>query len=185
MNASLTERMGAPITWESLPDVDRTRIQILKQSYTLLGETERKAGLHKDSITYLTKIVYLFFSNFPTPILTTADMQTFMADFQEHIISLSTVNPDIEYFSDLGNRLELFLDQANNIEVPETMIDLHVKFIRLMKGYLSMRETASPAQDPLAGMIILKKVSNLNDLAADFFRNDVSNYFTQFQDTQQ
>lgn len=185
MNTSLIEKTGTPMTWETLPLIDESQIKILSQSYTSLSETARKEKLQQDSLTYLTKIGYLLGSNSPAPIFTDTEAQAFKENFQIHLNSLSTLNPDLAYFSDFGDRLELFSNQINNIEVPETMVAIHIKFLRLIEGFLSMRENASPVNDPVAGMIALRKVSGLIDLTVDFFENDAQNYFNQFQETKE
>jgi hypothetical protein len=84
---------------------------------------------------------------------------------------------DLKYFSDLGVRLEAFYEQAVKIEVPETMVDLHIKFFRIVKGVLSMKDLEVDSSDPLGRMVIFSKANNYIELISDFFRNDFSDYF--------
>ena len=183
MSASITKKTGDEMTWDSLSAlVDKTLIKTTKQDYSELNATEKKARVLQDDTTYITKIAYLIESNLPVQIATTADFKTFGDSFKDHLYSLSTSNPDLDYFSDLGDRIDLFLTQINSIDVPETMLDFHIKLIGLSKGMLSMREVNPPTkEDPLATMIIFSKAQNLATLLSDLFQNKLPDYFKQIQ----
>ena len=93
----------------------------------------------KDAANYLAQMTYLLMSNSPVQLSTTADFTAFQNDFFSHLddaLSGSNSN-DSEYFSDLGNRLEVVANQAMDIQVPETMVDLHVKFLRIAFSFFS------------------------------------------------
>jgi hypothetical protein len=181
MTSSIDNKLGEPMTWSSLSAmVDTSQIKILKQDYASLDEANRQNKILRDEYKYLTVIQYVLKSNMPTQMNENADLDLFIKTFQEQLLSLSNSNPDMAYFSDLGNRLELFSQQIANIDVPETILPLHIKFLALIKGALSLRETPSIAQDPLATVIVFSKIQNLIDLSSDFFQNDFQNHFKQF-----
>lgn len=180
MTTALNSEMGDKMTWESLSaTVDKTKIKTLNQTYPTLSSKARQEKIKQDSYDYTMKIGYLIDSNLPVLILGNSDLETFGNSLKEHLFTLTTDTPDIEYFVDLGNRLELFSNQMNNVEVPETMLAIHIKLLGFVNGLLSMREVASPLNDPLATMVIFSKVYNLTDLASDFLANDVQSYFNQ------
>ena len=121
-------------------------------------------------------------SNSPVQLSTTADFTAFKNDFFSHLddaLSSSNSN-DSEYFSDLGNRLEVVVNQAMDIQVPETMVDLHVKFLRIAKGILTLRDSSFDENDPMGKTVLLTKVQAYLNLVSDFFQNDFKNYFEQF-----
>ncbi|MEI7962118.1 MAG: hypothetical protein WCI04_07320, partial [archaeon] len=184
MGTFVAEKTGNLMTWENLPEIDRTQIKILKQPYASLKEADKKVRLLKDSANYLSTMSYLLISNSPNSILTDADTKAFIENFLNKLAGLTSPSPDLVYFADLGNRTELFLNQVNEITVPETMLELHVKFLRLLRGALTMQEVSSPVQDPIASMIVMTKVQNLTDLLVGFFGNDFQNYFNQLGNTQ-
>lgn len=184
INDSLADKVGEKITWDNLPQVETEKIKILKQPYENLGEKERNEAIAKDSVKYMTLVGYVLTSNLPQAVVSKSDLQSVIDDFQSRLATLSTTNPDINYFSDLGNRLELFLNQLNEIEVPENMLDLHIKFMRLGKGFLSLRESSTPTQDPVAQLIMLNKVQDLIELFVDFNENGLTKYLTELENQQ-
>lgn len=170
--------MGEPVTFDTLPQVDTAKIKILKQSYSNLSTTDKKTKEKEDLNEYLKDILYLLANNAPQSILTENDAENFYQDF---LLRLSDPGSNIDYFSDLGDRLELFSNQMNNIEVPETAVDLHIKFLRLIQGILSLRTMPAIdiANDPIQSQVTLLKAKGYADLFDDFFNNDVRNYFNQ------
>ncbi|MEI7890540.1 MAG: hypothetical protein WCI36_01080 [bacterium] len=177
LNTSISEKSGTILTWENLPETDITKIKTINQAYASLSINEKKAKIKEDAYIYTTKIQYLFLSNSPMSITSDSDMTAFEEDLKKHMYSLSTENPDLAYFSDLGNRVELFLSQVNEVAIPETLVPTHIKLLRLLSGFLLMRNTESPINDPVAAMIMFKKIENLNELTTDFLQNDVQSYF--------
>jgi cell wall assembly regulator SMI1 len=75
--------------------------------------------------------------------------------------------------------LEVFINQANDVQVPETMVDLHVKFFRLAKGILTLRDSSFDSNDIVGKLLAIKKVTAYTQLFSDFAQNDCLNYFKQ------
>jgi hypothetical protein len=183
-DTQLTEAMGTPITFDTLPEIDQSQIKILKQNYSSLSDTERKQKELLDAANYLKKIAYLIISNAPVPILTSADASAFKEDLFSHMADLSSSGntADLAYFADLGDRLELFVNQASDIEVPETMVELHIKFLRLAKGFLTLRDSSQfNSADPMGQMVVMTKAHEYIKLYSDFFQNDFNDYFSKLK----
>ena len=176
----LAKNVGDPITLDSLPNIDRSQINILKQSYSSLSDTDKKQKEATDAARYLQQMAYLLVNNSPTQISSAADYTAFRDTFFSHLSDFSGSSEDLEYFSDLGNRLEVFLNQAMDIQVPETMVDLHIKFLRIGKGILTLRDYSLDSDDPMGKMILAQKASAYINLVGDFFNNDFQNYFSKF-----
>jgi len=179
-----TKNMGDPITWDSLPAIDQSQIKILKQDYSALSDTDRKKKESEDAVKYLNQMIYIIANNLPDQILTPDDFTTFQNTFFSHLSDVFTNDSvsnstNYEYFSDLGNRLEIFINQANDVQVPETMIGLHVKFFRLAKGILSLRDSSFDSNDAVGKMISIKKVSTYIQMFSDFVQKDCLPYFKQ------
>lgn len=174
---NLASKTGAHITLDSLPDVDQSQIKILKQNYSALSEADRKIKLQQDATAYYTKIIYILISNAPKAMVTNSDFDAFRQDFFEHMATLASTNPDFAYFSDLGVRIDLALVQINEIEVPESMLPMHIKALRIIRGFLALRDMNSDVTDPIAKMALLSKIQDLTTLATDYLQTDIVNYF--------
>lgn len=184
VNTQLSDVMSAADN-TNLPEIDTSKIKILKQDYATLSATDKKQKLSDDALKYLQQMAYLLINNSPTQLLTADDFSAFQETFFSNLSNLSDGSPaSLEYFSDLGNRLEIFLNQAQDVEVPETMLSLHIKFLRINKGLLSLRSSDDNSlmfSDSLGKVLILSKISAYVNLYSDFFQNDFKNYFNTIQ----
>ncbi len=167
-----------PTDVSSLPSVEKSQVKIKTQKYSALSESERKKELQKDAANYLNQVIYLFTSNSPIPITTTDDFDLFREDFMNRLADLSD-SENTAYFSDLGERLDVFSQQLETLEVPETMVDMHIEFLRIIKGALLLRDpsSASSTDDPMGKIITLTKATDLINIFSDLLSNDFSNYF--------
>jgi hypothetical protein len=179
MNTSLDKKLGSPLTWDTFSNIDQTKIKILDQTYPSLSAAAKKAKIRQDAYAYTTKIGYLIDSNLPNTISSYDDYILFGDNFKNELYSLSTATPDTKYFSDLGDRLELFSKQINEVEVPQTALNIHLKFLSLINAALSLREFTSSPQDPMTTVVLFSKIQNVIDLTTDFLENDYQEYFNQ------
>jgi hypothetical protein len=169
----------SPTDINTLPEADRTQIKIKSQKYQSLSDSNKKKEIQKDAADYLNQIIYLFSSNVSVQITTADEFDSFQADFLNRLSDLSSTE-NIAYFSDMGNRLETFSKQLETIEVPETMVDMHIKFLRIIKGALLLKNSSLySVDDPMGKIIILTKANDLIKLFSDLATNDFSNYFKQ------
>ena len=175
----IAKNMGDSITWDTLPSVDETQLNILKQNYSSLSDADRKKREAEDSARYLNQVLYLMANNLPVQILTKDDFTAFQEDFLSKVADVGNSKENISYFSDLGNRLEAFSNQVSSVQVPETMVDLHVKFLRLIKGVLTLKDYSLSSNDPMGKLVIANKATAYLDLFADFFKNDFQSYYKE------
>ena len=61
------------------------------------------------------------------------------------------------------------------------MLDLHIKFIRLIKGVLTLRDYSFNPNDPMEKVVILGKINAYMKLTSDFFQNDFQGYLNNFK----
>jgi len=169
-----------PTDINTLPEVDRTQIKIKSQKYLSLSPANRKTEIQKDTAQYLNQVFYLLISNAPTPITTIDDLNTFQKDFIARLSDLTSTENAL-YFSDMGNRLAILSQQLKTLEVPETMLELHIKFIRIIQGALSLKATtySGSTNDPMGKIISLTKAKDLIKIFANLVTNDFSEYFKQ------
>lgn len=167
------------VTIESLPSLDESLIKKMSQSYVELSEGERQQRLQQDAIRYLYQIVYILVSNAPTPVTTSEELAVFQKDFEKRLADFATTE-NAAYFSDLGDRLEIVSKQLGDMEVPETMLALHMKFSRIIAGFLSLRDLPRVnSSDPVGNIVTLNKAMSLAAIFSDFLTTDFSDYFKQ------
>lgn len=180
--SNIDEIKGVPITMESLPAIDDSTIKKLDQSYTTLSAEEKKTQLKLDAEKYLLQIVYLIISSSPRPLLSEQDFTAMLDELVAKLSSFSEANTDYAYFIDLSNRAEALLPQLLNMEVPETFLASHVKIVKIINGFISLRESfASAAADPVSKMVLISKIQELIPLLTDFFQIDFINYLSQLE----
>lgn len=165
-------------TDEDLPEIDISEIKILKQDYAKLSESERKQKEKEDARKYVGEMLYALISNSPDADSTIKNPRAFLDDLLLRLEEYSSTGANSEYFSDLGNRLELFLSQADEVVVPETMADLHIKFLRISKGVLSLRQSSLDSNDPMERILLVTKANAYADLFFEFLQNDLASYFS-------
>ncbi len=171
--------MQKNITFDTLPEIDQSQIKILKQDYSSLDSKARAEKQAQDAIKYLNDVFYLLVNNSPVQFAAAEDFSAFYEEFSSNLADLSDPNNDSEYFSDLGKRLEIFSNQINDIQVPETMVDLHVKLLRIVKGILTLQDSPETTGDPLARAMLLVKAKGYTELMLSFAQNDLLKYFQQ------
>ena len=67
-----------------------------------------------------------------------------------------------QYFKDLSKKGESALEQMKDVEVPESMVDSHVKGLQLANYMISLgKETTNQTNDPVAMIVSVSKMSTL------------------------
>ncbi|MDD5397063.1 MAG: hypothetical protein PHW24_03315 [Candidatus Moranbacteria bacterium] len=179
-NTELSDKI-IPVTEDSLPIFDGSHLAILPQTYSELSISDKKQKLNEDAIHYLLQVAYLLESNAPVTITNSDELDSFREVFENHISNPADPT-NTEYFADMSNRLDIFLQQYNGLEVPETMTGLHIKFSRIVMGILLLRDSGnSNINDPMSKIILLNKAHDLALILQNFISNDVSNYFKQIE----
>jgi hypothetical protein len=166
---------GIPGSSLNLPEIDESRIKVKKQNYTNLNEQTRKEKLAADDMMYLSRIMFLLISNSPTPITSNGDAIKLRDQFLSKLMTVTGSNPDLEYFYTLSDKLNVFLSQSDEIEVPENILDLHKRFLQVVKGFAQLKDPSTPAiTDPMMRMVTLNKARAIYDEAMQL-TNDLGN----------
>ena len=182
VDEQLSKAMEENVSFETLPEIDRSQIKIIEQNYSALSDKDRLQKEGEDAGKYLEDMLYLVFNNSPTSLTSYSDIIDFREDFLSHLANLSDPNADLSYFSDLGSRLEIFSNQAIDIQVPENLVELHVKILRIIKGVLTLQDSPSTADDPLARAILFTKASKYVTLVDSFIQNDLKNHLEKYKE---
>lgn len=173
----ITDSNGS-ISFDSLGYVSVENNKIISQKYGEMTVSQKKEQLQKDFIKYLYDVSYIFINNIPTKISSKKELELFQEDFKNHLSDLSDQN-NINYFIDLGDRLEVISNQLLLIDVPETVLEIHIKFLKIINGFLSLKndETLSIYDsEDMNRLLLLSKINGLISLIIDFLNNDFIGY---------
>lgn len=171
VTGDLEAKVGPQITFETLPAVERKDLKIKQQDYDDLSDEEMTERIQRDNEEYAKNTLYLLFTNAPRTIQTEADFASFQDEFSEKLSGLSSDNPDYDYFRNFASKLEITLEQVKEIEVPESLVDTHIKLLQLTNGYLALRDPSLPKiEDPTTRIIIISRAKMLMELTYVFFQ---------------
>lgn len=142
-----------------LPEVDISNIKV-KEISDGLNDEEEKEQKRQDTIEYLTTAGYIILSNVPATIRSDADLLRFTENTaREAVVGITTGNYTmVENFE---KKSKVVLEELNGMEVPENMVDTHLKAVQLVKFVEAMGskiKTVNLSDDLIGQMSELAKV---------------------------
>lgn len=169
INEIVTSSMDTDIDFAELPEIDPNDIKIKEQNYEDLSKEEREEKEKKDSIEYLVSVAYLAAANAPTKISDPSDMMKLSQEIiTQANISAATMT-DFGYFDGIAEKGDSFMAQIRDVEVPENLLDKHIKGLQLGNYAISMKDKVKPDMtDPIASIKSLSKVQGAIGLAMDY-----------------
>lgn len=142
-----------------LPEVDVDSLKI-KEISKKLDDEEKEAQKKEDTIEYLTTVSYIILSNSPSPIRSDMELSGFLERAsQEALISVATGNYNM--INSLEAKSEAVLKEIETVEVPENMVDTHLKAVQIVKFLGSMGgklKSLNLSNDPIGQMAEFAKV---------------------------
>jgi hypothetical protein len=168
MRASIQETLDRRITAEDLPEVDVAKIKVKKQKYDGLSQEEKDRKIKEDSLEYATAVSYVLLSNSPAPVKSTGDFQAFLESITGQTMSALS-GQDAGPLDEIERQGLRSLEQLQAIEVPENMMEMHVKALRIAQYAIDIKKEMKPqADDPLATIVTLSKAQGLLGVVEDF-----------------
>lgn len=151
-----------------LPEIDMNGIKVKKLSEKLKGSA-RVAQEKDDAIQYLTVMAYILANNSPKKFHTETDLSSMLTSFGAESLSAVTLGND-QYLDDLAKSGKKILDETKDIEVPEGMLDVHVKALKMAQYSIQLKDEVKggSAEDPFGKIASLSKVQGFLGVAADF-----------------
>lgn len=152
-----------------LPEVNVDDIKIKEISKKLKGE-KRKEKEKEDAIEYLTVMAYVLANNSPKKFHTENDLTSVLTSFGTDSLAAVTLG-NTSYLEDMAKKGEKTLKEIKDIEVPEGMLDVHVKAIKLAKYSMSLKDEVAQTngnEDPLGKIASLSKVQGFLGVMSDF-----------------
>jgi hypothetical protein len=143
-------------------------IKIKKQDYAKYGEEKALVKEKEDFAEYLIAVYYIMASNSPRPITSATDMTSIMSELVMNVMTAVSVR-DASSLSDARETGEKIVSQLRDVEVPETVAELHLKALNFSQYTASMGERLAPKDDdPLGDMVNLGKIMQFIGLVSDF-----------------
>jgi hypothetical protein len=179
---------SSTVTEEDLPQINREDIKIKEQNYENLS-TERAAAKRKeDCLDYLTAITYIFTSNSPTPITSLTDATGMISNILKTITTAITLQ-SASGLQELITSQQKIVEQLKAIEVPEDLVDIHIKALRFAL-YSESLGTLFQAKggDPMGDIANLSKLQGFISVFSDFsteVQNKLSEYNLTYDETVQ
>ena len=141
-----------------LPEITQDDIQIKKQNYSGLSEEEAEERRKKDFSEYIIGVYYIFSSNSPKPITSFSDINKIMSSFTNEI-TYALDSKNSSSLDDLTQISEKSLEQLQAVEVPEELVELHIKAMRFAMYAQTLKSNIdSEADDPLEDIVRLSKI---------------------------
>lgn len=153
-----------------LPEVDMERITVKKQAYKDLSDDEKKEQIKEDAQEYITAVSYIFAVQFPqikseSDTEPTLGMESMLSGLMSSVTSGNYAQ--LEEFSTAG---ESVVNQLFEVEVPETLLDVHIHAIQLANYAQEIKDNVKvDTSDPLASISNLSLVQGLLVMSQEFF----------------
>ncbi len=164
---------------EEAPQISKDDIKIKEQNYDNLSKEKAFEKRKEDMTEYLAAIFYIMSSNSPEPITSNSDISSAMSKISQQIISSLTTRStkELEILSESGEKM---LEQIKEVEVPEEMVDFHIKAMSFALYAQEMKNYINPnSSDPIADIQNLSKIGGLLSNAITFseeLENKISEY---------
>lgn len=178
---TVQQTVNNSITVDTLPEVDVKSIKIKKQKYTSLSEADRVAKIKEDTIAYVTAVSYLLVSNSPVSVHSDSDAQKFTSGMMDSVVGILTGgNPTL--LNELSEKGIMITKQLQSITVPENMLDMHVKALRLVQYATTFKESieSTNTNDPLSQIQTLAKMQGFIGLFSGF-TSDMNDILTKYE----
>jgi|WetSurMetagenome_2_1015567.scaffolds.fasta_scaffold180412_1 hypothetical protein len=170
LQSLIDDALNSSQTDENLPTIDQSSLKIKKQNYKGTAD-EIKAKKKEDFLNYSTAVLYIFSSNSPKPITSASDITSLSDQITQQVMdAVSSHSPNS--LSDLSKSGEKIMEQLKEVEVPEDLLNMHIKALNYANYAKSMQDyVGSDPNDPI------KNIANLSKIKA--FIGSLSSFDTE------
>ena len=171
VNESIQTSDQAP----TMPEVDVKRIKIKEESYKKLSEEERKEKIKEDVQEYMSSVAYVFATQFPEFTFSGKEKPEDLVQQVPMRLMQSFLSGNERELNAFAEKAKKSTEQLYEIEVPESLFDLHVRGIQFSEYAQEIKKTIKiDARDPLESISNLSLAQGLLVSAQEFF-NDAQN----------
>lgn len=169
LNELIEEMVSGNVEEVDLPEIDPDSIRVMDESYDDLSEEERDERIAEDITEYITVLAYIFANNSPESFETEEDLEGISGSMVSEIISAVSLGDysKMEELSDDGDRM---LEQVRDVEVPEVMLDVHEKALRLAMYAADLKDNVAiedSSDDPLGAIRSLSYAQGLLNVSLE------------------
>jgi hypothetical protein len=151
--------------------IDEIKVRALTKKEKKLSASERKKLEEEYIVEYLTSMAYIMANNSPSAFQTVDELQSLASDVADQSNNALLLG-DFSYISDLSKNGERMLEQVKEVEVPEAMVDLHLKAIQMAKYSVALKDelvaTKNNTDDPLKNIATLSKIQGFLSVSSVF-----------------
>ncbi|MBU2028673.1 thrombospondin type 3 repeat-containing protein [Patescibacteria group bacterium] len=162
-----------------LPEIKKEALKILKQDYKKYSKEKAEAKRKEDFSNYLMTVFYIFSNNSPKPITSNVNLSGVINSlFQEVIKAITLRNP--ASLEKINVSVEKIQEQLMEIEVPEELVDMHIRVIQFSRYSLEAEKLLAPQnEDPIMD---IANLSQLAALATEFqsFSSEMEAKFSEY-----
>ena len=156
INASVEKALSGNTEEVALPEVDTKDVKIKKLPKNI-KEKNRTEAERRDAIEYLTVMAYLLANNAPQTLQTQDDLGSMLTSLSNDSLA-ALLSGDMGVIDELSKRGEKILEELKDIEVPEKMLDVHVKALKMARYAVQLKDELKPTEnDPLGQIATLSK----------------------------
>lgn len=160
VNASVEKLTSGSAEEIVLPEIDIKDIKIKKLPKNL-KEKDRLERERADALEYLTVLAYLMANNSPGTFQTEDGLSSMLTSLSGDSIS-ALLSGNMEYVDQLAERGKKMLEELHGVTVPEQMLDIHIKALRMAEYAIQLKGKLKPSQDdPLGQIAVLSQVQGL------------------------
>lgn len=165
-----------------LPTISKDDVKILKQDYSKLSATDAAARKKQDFLNYLVAVYYIISSNSPTPLTSSQNITTISEQITNDVFG-ALDSGNTQTLDELSKSGDKMLDQLKDVQVPEDVVDIHMKALSYALYAKNLEKYVTPnADDPLGTIANLSKVEGyISDLTD--FSQEVGDKMTEYNVT--
>ncbi|HHH12498.1 MAG TPA: hypothetical protein ENJ77_01325 [Candidatus Moranbacteria bacterium] len=166
----LADMTQAELDFSDLPEVDLKEIQIKKQDYEDLDEKERREKIKQDAAEYVAAVGYIVSTYSPKgDISDPANAESLAGEVMSKVEALIIDPTDVSYFKKMAERGQKALVDLEEVEVPETLLEEHLKMLQITKAAIALGvDFKADPDDPVATIAAYNQAEQLGRLAMKF-----------------
>jgi hypothetical protein len=168
MNASVQKIMESSSQEIDFPEIDTKDIKIKPAPSKKLSDKKRKEQERQDVVEYLTAMSYILANNSPKSFHSENELKSVFNMLSTESLTAITLG-NSSYIDQITKNGERMLKEVTAVEVPEPMLDLHIKALRMATYATQMKsQLSTDPSDPLGQISGLSKIQGLVGVASSF-----------------
>jgi hypothetical protein len=162
-----------------LPEIKKEDLKIKKQNYGKYSKEKATEKRKEDFSNYLVSVFYVFSVNSPQPVTSNINFSGVINSlFQEVARAIASRSP--ASLEKINASVEKIQEQLMEIEVPEELVDTHIRIIQFARYSLETEKLLAPQnEDPL---LDVANLSQLVGLATELqsFSSEIAAKFSEY-----